>query len=154
MSQHPASKYKPEFAQQFIELSKQGKSANMIASHFGVSLNTVRTWSNDPNKPEFMSAYEEGYTHFEAWMEDNGQKGMKGHLAKFSASTWIYMMKCYFKKSQRWIEVNIQKIEDERDATKLSDKDINERIKQLLGEAANRKKLPARDDSPSEDIKS
>lgn len=149
----PASKYKPEYCQQFIELSKQGKSANMIASYFGVGLGTVRTWAADPNKPEFKEAYDEGYTHFEAWMEDNGQKGMKGHLPKFSAPVWIYMMKCYFKKSERWLEVNIQKIEDEKDTTKMSDKDISERIKGLLDEATKRKKLPVRDVLAEKEIK-
>ena len=79
------SKYKPEYHPiAFIALSREGLSTTEIASEFGVSVGTLKAWSE--KYVSFNTAYEIGLDMHEAWWLKEG----KGNLSNRSYNTGLF----------------------------------------------------------------
>lgn len=91
--EHGHSKLKPKFCDEVIKLGKQGKSPAQMASHFGVSRNTIDNWALTDER--FAAAYAVAMAHCQAWWEDQGQAGL--FLDKFNAAVWKKSVESRFK---------------------------------------------------------
>ena len=70
-----ASKFEPATHPiSFIALSREGMSAVEIAAEFGVSVNTLRNWSE--KYADFNTAYEVGQAMHEAWWLQEGKNNL------------------------------------------------------------------------------
>src|SRR6185436_16641070 len=103
------TKYRPEMAQEILELAECGMSYVQIAASFKVDKSTMLDWSKDERKPEFVAAYKTARTLAEAYHEGVLQKISKGQLKGSSAAAQIYLLKSRFRDD--WSEVTTQKIE-------------------------------------------
>lgn len=111
----------------FVLMSK-GQSMVQVASFLGVTTRTLRNWFSDPRKPEFKEAVERGKVAAEAFWEDIGMRGMVGEIKDFKPATWQFYMKSRFH--QDWADINRSEIEIKNGPTKLSDEEIEDKIKE------------------------
>jgi hypothetical protein len=129
------SEYYPAYCAQAVAFGKQGKSKAYIAAQFGVSRQTLDTWTKA--HPEFLDAITRAMALSQAWWEDAGQKGMTAD--KFNASVWSRSMAARFPED--WRENSrhehtganggpIQTV----DLSQVSDADLD-RLEKILGGA-------------------
>ena len=130
MAQHPASKYKDSFPAEMIALAALGNSMVQIAAKFGVSKSTLLNWAKDPMHPEFMEAYQVARTCHEAYWEDLGQKGTRGMIKGFNASSWSKLMSV--RHQDDWVDRSAQKIELQNEVSTMTNQEIDEALKALL----------------------
>lgn len=119
--------FSQELCEEVIKLGKAGKSWTQIAAHYDVDRKTM--YNMRKQYPEFNEAMETSKTNFIAYWEDVGQKGIKGISLKFNAPAWMYYMKV--SGGDEWREVTEQKISLSDEVKKLSDKDLDEKIRSL-----------------------
>lgn len=119
--------YTPELCQKVIELGEQGKSWNQIATLFSTTRRTLYDYRQ--RYPEFQEAYMRSREACESYWEDIGQKGIKGILPKFNPTTYQKYMQVQFPDT--WREVTEQRITLADEVKKLSDSDLDAKIKAL-----------------------
>lgn len=73
----------------------EGLSFESFAAEANVCIDTIKEWSHA--HPEFSASKKLGTAASLLHWEKLGQKGIKGEIEKFSASTWIFTMKCRFR---------------------------------------------------------
>ena len=78
MSAGRPTTYKKKFCQEFIELSKKGKSLTQIAARFDVHRDTLYEWGR--KHPEFSDAMKKGRILMENWYSELGQAALTGQL--------------------------------------------------------------------------
>lgn len=121
MARHPDYEYKSTYCDRLVKFMARGRSYTAFAAHIGVTRETLYYWQEI--YPDFAAATKLAFAKCQAWWEELGISGVIGmpeitmtdengnqklvHLKGFSATTWIYNMKCRFK--QDWTE--LQKIE-------------------------------------------
>ena len=118
-------KYKPELAEQLLDLGKKGKYVTQVAAIFGVCRESLYQWSMDSNKPEFVEAWPLYKTFCQNWWMDLGVKGIMGEIPKWQYTPWIYMMKCLFR--EEWLSDQKQTHEVNTEGVKsLSDEQLEQ----------------------------
>lgn len=135
------SKYESKFAREIVELSKMGRSLVQIASEFGVSERTMRQWKNEADKLEFRDAYQLAKEAFEAYHEDILQKMAKGIIKGGNAQAQMYILNNRCR--DKWGTISTQKIDMTTEAKKLTDKDIEDRLKEIMAIKAQRNNPPS-----------
>ncbi len=88
------STYKPEYCDRVIELLSAGKSIAAICSKLDIGRQTLYDWKS--KYPEFAYALDRGVQKSQEYWEEIGYDGIVGNLEKFSAPSWVYLMKCRF----------------------------------------------------------
>lgn len=126
------TKYEDTMPAEIIDMTASGKSIVQIAAYWKVSEDTIKSWSKDPNKPEFMEAFKIAQACFEGYWEDVGQKGIKGLNPKFNAAAWQKVMSS--RCSENWKESSTQKIELKNEVKSMTNEEIDETIKLLLSQ--------------------
>lgn len=97
------SNYKPAYCQQVIELGRQGKSYEQIASILNIGLRTLFTWRD--THPEFQHALSDAKTFEMAFWEDLAQSHLVElkNAPKLNTGLWSRSMAARFpnKYSER-----------------------------------------------------
>lgn len=88
------SKYKPEYAEQVIELGRAGKSEAQMAASLGVPRSNLRLWRE--NHSEFLAAFELARDLAQAWWEDQAQSGDAN--GTIGSAIWKHSMNCRFRE--------------------------------------------------------
>jgi hypothetical protein len=91
------TKYDPAFCDFAIELGKQGKSREVIATMIGVTYETLRVWERE--NPIFSAAITLAKQYELVWWENAGQEYLT--TTGFSASAWSRSMAARFPAKWR-----------------------------------------------------
>lgn len=96
------SKYRKEFhPDNFIELSRKGKTFAQIAAAWDIDRDTIKEWAK--RHKEFSAAIKRGRQLAEAWYIDIGQSAMLGQVkidgkqTKVELGWYVWMTKNMFK---------------------------------------------------------
>lgn len=84
--------YRAEICDQVIELMKEGRSKNAVASILGIHVDTIYDWCD--KYPEFSEAIKKGVMLSEAWWEEHGRLNL--HNRDFNSTLWYMNMKNRF----------------------------------------------------------
>jgi transposase len=104
------TKFKPEYCDMLIKHMSQGLSYETFAAVINVHRATLYTWEKHKI---FYDAKRIGFEQCQLFWEKLGVGGTAGKIRNFSSGTWVYNMKCRFRK--KWL---IEKdSEDEKNAT-------------------------------------
>lgn len=136
------TKYEDRFVNEVVRLGQDGYTRTQMAAEFKVAYETLRTWANDTNKPEFQEAYKLALTCSQGYHEALMNKGIKGVLPKYCAPAHIFFMKNVFRDDYR--EQVDQKIDVTNQVKSMTDEELDETIKLLSAKRAKR--------DPKEDI--
>ena len=110
------SEYKPEYCDLIKTYLKDGKSLVSFASLLDVHTDTIQEWAKV--HPAFSVAKKIALMHSQHWWEEQGREGLFDQTfkteegvrtVKLNAATWIYNMKCRFRKN--WHDSVEQKVE-------------------------------------------
>lgn len=122
-------KYRKEFhPQDFIRLSKQGKSLTQIALAWDIDRDTIYEWSK--RNKEFSGAVKKGRALAEAWYMDLGQQAMigmayvNGQKVKMDVGLFVWMTKNMFKWTDKVVTLEEDPTE-ERPLKDLSDEELD-----------------------------
>lgn len=105
---------------------EKGKSFESFVKVTRVCVDTMYEWAKVHT--EFSEAKKIGTGLSLYYFEEIGDQGMRGEMISFSASTWIYQMKCRFG-DYGWR--NDQKVEPEKHAD-IETKNENSKLALLL----------------------
>lgn len=87
-------KWNPEYCEKLIEHMEKGFSFESFAAVIELKPRILYTWRD--KHPEFKDAFDMGLSKGRYYWEVMGINGAAGELKNFSASVWIFTMKCRF----------------------------------------------------------
>lgn len=116
------TKYKPEYCDEVIRMSKYGASKAEMALELDVAKSTFDLWAQEHE--EFSVAVKKAVEISQGWWERTGRQAAIGEIEGFNATSYIFNMKNRFK-------------DDWRDKHEVENThDISDPMKDLLGYVA------------------
>ena len=91
------TKYKKAFCKELIKHMKQGLSYETFPAVIGVSTQTLYDW--EKRHPEYLEAKRTAWVEYQLFWEKMGVHGTAGKLKGFNSTSYIYNVKCRFRKS-------------------------------------------------------
>lgn len=93
------SKYDQTYCDKVIELGKQGKSFEQMASILGVGITTFKRWREEHE--EFRTSLEDAQGFSQTWWEDHAQSYLVEHKdgEKLNTGLWSRSMAARFPKT-------------------------------------------------------
>lgn len=126
------SKYRPEYCQKLIDHMSEGLSYETFGATIGVCKSTVYLWEENE---EFSEAKSVAWQLYQLFWERMGVYGSKGDLKGFNSTSYIYNMKCRFRKSDTFgndPDSNIKVTITPERVSELSEKELDERLAEAL----------------------
>lgn len=121
------TKYRKEMAFHMFDMFKEGKSIVQVAASLGLDTDTVRNWSKDPTKPEFVEMYKLGSTIAESMAEQTLMDIASGK-SKGNANAAMFLLKA------RYGLRDVQTIQTIEEVKTLSEEDLDKKIAALGGD--------------------
>ncbi len=121
------TKYRKEMAFHMFDMFKEGKSIVQVAASLGLDADTIRAWSRDPSKPEFVEMFKIGHTIAESLAEQTLMDIASGK-SKGNANAAMFILKA------RYGLRDVQTIQNIEEVKTLSEEDLDKKIAALGGD--------------------
>lgn len=106
-------KYQKKYCDMLVKHMASGLSYETFAAVIDVDRSTLYAWEKNNKKyPGFSDAKRKGFEQCQLFWEKLGVGGTAGKVKNFSSGTWVYNMKCRFRKD--WMEPTMAKKEEDR----------------------------------------
>ena len=106
------TKYKKKYCEEFVELSRNGKTKAQIADKWDIDRDTLDNWGRA--HPDFLGALKKGRNALESWFTNFGMNVAAGKMPKANVTAYIWLTKnCINWRDKRDVSHSIDDIEFE-----------------------------------------